>query len=172
MPRRCGRCCWKTKRESALYGPVTGHPSSANRLTPSWFTSYVNPHQTSGYRLGALALLVTLIVAALLPPVPRITLLGLLLALTAGIYMGFAWLDGRRPWLAIESLVGLALLGVALLGLVVHPLFIAAGFVAHVPWDLLHHKAIQTRIARWVPPACLLYDLGIALAILYWWPPL
>jgi hypothetical protein len=127
----------------------------------------------AGYGRGLVGLALTLFVAWLLPADARLLLLALILALTGGIYMGFAWIDGRPRWVLLESIAGVVLLAVALLGVVLHPLLIAAGFLVHILWDLLHHpRALDTRIARWVPPACLIYDAGVALAMFFWWAPL
>jgi hypothetical protein len=129
-------------------------------------------HNTKhGYLLGAILLVLTTIAAAMLPMEDRIGLFALILALTAGIYLGFAWIDGRRLWVTLEGLVALLLLGLALAGLRSAPALIALGFLLHIAWDLAHHpRGIRTRIAPWVPPACLLYDLGVAALILLWWP--
>ena len=121
---------------------------------------------------GALAALATLALAALLPPDLRLGLLAGLLALTAGIYLGFGLLDGRPREQAAETVVALAFLAVAVLGAWGSPFLLALGWIAHVGWDLLHHDhGVRTRIAGWVPPFCLAYDLALAAAILAWWPP-
>jgi len=120
---------------------------------------------------GLAAAFATLGIAALLPASQRLDLLALVLALTAGIYMGFGFLDGRPLQKALEVAVGLAFLAAALVGAQGRPLVLAGAWVAHVAWDLAHHprRGVTTEIARWVPPFCLVYDLAIAAAIVLWW---
>lgn len=125
-----------------------------------------------GFLRGAGLLALTLVAAALLPESVRLELFALVLALTAGIYLGFAWLDARRTWVVVETIVALLLLVVALWGLRREPLLIALAFLLHVAWDLAHHpRGIRTRVAGWVPPACVVYDVGVAVAMLIWWWP-
>jgi len=119
---------------------------------------------------GALAAAATLLAAAFLPPAPRLALLGLLLALTAGIYVGFAFLDGRPRAKAVEVAAAAAFTLAALAGLAWRPWVLGAAWLLHVAWDQLHHpRLVDTRIAGWVPPFCLAFDVPVGLAILAWW---
>lgn len=128
-------------------------------------------HVPSGLKTGILFAAVTLAVAWFLPIVYRLEFLAGILFLTAGIYLGFAWVDARPAWVRVESVVAIPFFAAAWVGLHI-PWVLALGFVVHLAWDLAHHpRGIQTKVARWLPPACLIYDGVIALAILLWWPP-
>lgn len=86
----------------------------------------------------------------------------LLLAAIAWIYVGFALQDGRGSAMVVESLVAFAFFVTALFGLVHAPYVIAAGFVAHALWDVLHHDSVAgigTSLPAWYPRFCAVYDV-------------
>jgi hypothetical protein len=98
----------------------------------------------------------------------RIYAVGLLIA--ALIYVVFAALGGAPVrWLALETagVVGFGVL--AWIGVQRSAAFLAAGWAAHVLWDILLHLGIAAG-ARWTPMfypwLCLSFDLVIAGAIL------
>jgi hypothetical protein len=97
--------------------------------------------------------------------------LSLLLAFIAAIYLGFAFADGSYKAIILESFVAVVFLLVAAFASFTSPLVLAGGYVVHGFWDLLHHpKAIETKVARWYPPFCAVYDWAIAVYILVaWW---
>lgn len=80
---------------------------------------------------GLAAALLSVGVAALLPPEARLDLFALVLALTAGIYLGFGFLDGRPRERALETVAALAFLAAALVGAQGRPLVLAAAWAAH-----------------------------------------
>ena len=56
-----------------------------------------------------------------------------------------------------------ALLAFALLSLIYSPYLIAAGFVAHGLWDLLHHsRGVTTSVPGWYPRFCAMYAFAYA----------
>lgn len=90
--------------------------------------------------------------------------LALFLALTAFVYPG-ALLAQRagRAVAAAEIAVGAVVFVTAWLGVAQHPLWLAAGYLAHGIWDWGHHIGrIPTRTAGWFPPACAVFDIVIA----------
>ena len=87
---------------------------------------------------------------------------GLLLA--ALVYVGFALAAGAgAAALAIET-IGVALFGaVAWLGWRRAALWLAAGWAAHVGWDLLLHPLTEAGYApAWYVRACIGFDLVVA----------
>ena len=101
-------------------------------------------------------------------PLEAADLLTLVLALTGGIYWGSALAAGRKTEVRIEAVAGLAVMIMALLGLWWSTTWIAAGFVAHGVWDVLHHpRAVRTPVRRWFPPFCATFDWLVAIYILY-----
>ena len=87
---------------------------------------------------------------------------GLLVA--ALIYVGFALAAGAGVGALVGELVGVALFGaVAWLGLRRSALWLAAGWAAHVGWDLLLHPLTASGYAPdWYVRACIGFDLAVA----------
>ena len=109
--------------------------------------------------LTALVLVVTHRVAG---ATPATAVLGGLLWLTVGIYLGMALMDGPRA-LRHEALGGLPTLLLATAGMVASPWWLVAGWLTHPGWDLLHRPGpLHTRIHRDVVPFCLTYDVLVA----------
>jgi hypothetical protein len=109
------------------------------------------------------------------PPQPARQLIALFLALTACVYCG-ALLAQSVPshFAALELVVAGAVFACAVVGLRASTSYLAAGYVLHGVWDLLHHpKAVPTRVALWFPPLCAAFDFVVAVALLIGpWRPL
>ena len=94
----------------------------------------------------------------------------LLLAMIGGAYVGFAARDGRPSANIIELAGGLGFAGVGLAGLYMSPLLIAAGYLAHGLWDLLHHRhGPYADTPQWYIPFCVVYDWLVGMFLLLWW---
>jgi hypothetical protein len=91
---------------------------------------------------------------------------GVMLAVIAAIYIGFALAERSGPNLAIELVFATVIIVVVYIGLAESRYWIAGGLAAHGVWDLLHHHrhpVVGTReLPRWYPPACLVFDFPIA----------
>ncbi len=92
----------------------------------------------------------------------RIYAQGLLLA--ALVYVGFALAAGAGRAALLVELVGVALFGAAAwLGWRRAALWLAAGWAAHVGWDLLLHPLTSAGYApAWYVRACIGFDLVVA----------
>ena len=70
----------------------------------------------------------------------------------------------------LEAIWAAITIAVAIAGLLSSPAWFAAGFSAHVGWDLLHHKRIKridTRaVPGWYASACMAYDVAVGVAAL------
>ncbi len=100
-------------------------------------------------------------------PVPdRRTAEGVVLAIVAAIYIGFALAERHAGNLIIEVMFASVIFTVVFIGLQHSAYWLAAGLAAHGVWDLLHHHSrpvLGTReVPRWYPPACLVYDFPMA----------
>jgi hypothetical protein len=83
-----------------------------------------------------------------LPPAISTVLAGLTLALIAGVYLGFAFADGRLSVMFTELFVALGFTGAALAGVIFWPAWTAIAIAAHGFWDWAHHhERVPTRIA-------------------------
>lgn len=85
----------------------------------------------------------------------------------AGVYLGYAFQDGRVRMVAIEA-IGAVMLASCLLA-VGYPTAIAVALGVHGLWDLLHHSVIPTDIPRWYIPFCALVDWVVAAGLLIIW---
>jgi len=103
---------------------------------------------------------ITCLVGYSLPYYPAQDFYGILLAMIAGVYIGFAVIDGRRHMLVLEAGVALGFCALVLLGMWKWSILIALGYFLHALWDLLHHPfKIGARVRQWYPPACVIYDV-------------
>src|SRR3954451_214210 len=85
-----------------------------------------------------------------LPAQTSVLLTALTLALIAGVYLGFAFVDGRLSVMTTELVVALAFTGAALAAAISWPIWIAAALAAHGLWDWAHHRErVPTRMPRW-----------------------
>lgn len=101
-------------------------------------------------------------------PQPARQLIALFLASTACVYCG-ALLAQPAParFVALEVAMGMAVFACAVVGLRASTSALAAGYVLHGAWDLLHHpNAVPTRVAGWFPPLCAAFDFVVAVALL------
>jgi hypothetical protein len=94
-------------------------------------------------------------------------LFALFLAYTACTYVGAALSDSRLKWISVEFVVSALFFSFAALGLIVSPVWLAMGFILHGIWDMLHHpKMIKTKVIKWFPPLCAVFDFVVAAYIL------
>ena len=108
---------------------------------------------------GGLAL-VTVPLHAFIPFWWSHQLAALVLALIAGIYVGFAVLDGRTRIILVELMVAFAFIAFACAAMIYDPIWLPLGYVAHGLWDALHHSPLfDTKMPRWYIPLCAVYDI-------------
>lgn len=101
-----------------------------------------------------------------LTPRQSVELHALVLVLAASIYLGAALSENAAREVQQERAQAAVFYAFTLAGLWVSPGWLAAGYVLHVVWDLLHHpEHVRTKIVDWVPPLCLTYDLIVAVYI-------
>ncbi|WP_300064388.1 DUF6010 family protein [uncultured Roseobacter sp.] len=96
-------------------------------------------------------------------------LAALTLVLIAGVYLGYAFKDGRSGVIVTELLAALGFTGAAWLGLNGLPVVIIVALVVHGIWDLLHHSLIETEIPRWYIPFCAAVDWVLATCLFAIW---
>lgn len=118
----------------------------------------------AGAVLGGAAL----VVPALLQPDAAFNFLAVLVAMIAGVYLGFALTDGRiRAALTEEvGIVIFAILATVALG-TREPLWLAGGLFGHAVWDAIHHRrGLDTAMPRWYVPLCIGFDVVVAVYVL------
>ena len=93
-----------------------------------------------------------------------------LLALIAGIYVGFAVVNDRPQQIVLQLLVAILFAVFATVAWLVNPFWLAAGYAAHGLWDIAHHLRLsKLSFPRWYIPLCAAYDLaaGVGLALIW-----
>jgi hypothetical protein len=95
-----------------------------------------------------------------------------ILGLIAGIYIGFALVDGRVRWLIIESTIAILFVSAATFGVMEWQWAIPIAYAMHGLWDWAHHRLVGTMLPRWYVPLCAIYDwiaaAGLALIWMYY----
>ncbi|HET7487152.1 MAG TPA: DUF6010 family protein [Acidimicrobiales bacterium] len=94
------------------------------------------------------------------------------LGFIGAIYFGFGIADRRVAALLPEFLQAGAFLMAGTVALWAgSPAFLAAAYAAHAGWDLVHHpRGVRTRVERWYPPFCVVFDLVCVAFIVAWLP--
>lgn len=114
--------------------------------------------------------LISLAVHFVLPQDISHTLAALLLAMIAGIYVGFAALDGRMSRILVESVVACLFVAFALWSLISAPYLLPLGYIAHAGWDFLHHTPLfKVSMPGWYIPACVVYDVMVGVGLWAIW---
>jgi predicted membrane protein len=91
----------------------------------------------------------------------------LFLASTAFVYFGSGLSDSRHTWISVELIMSCVFFQFAFLGFLYSPIWLVIGFILHGIWDMLHHpKVVKTKVVKWFPPLCAIFDFVVAVFIL------
>lgn len=116
--------------------------------------------------------LATLLPHAVLPAQASLGFAAVVIALIAGVYFGFAVMNGSpRDQLVEFSITGLFTVA-GLLGLLVWPILLPLAYFGHALWDLAHHNRSRlalVRIPQWYVPWCIAIDVIIGTGLLVIW---
>ena len=140
----------------ALHSP--NHPPSAFARHPV----------LTGIAVGAGSLLPH----AFLSPEASLAFAAILIALIAGIYFGFAVVNGSSRQQMIEFNVAGLFAVAGLLGLLHWPVLLPIAYFAHAGWDLAHHNRARltlVAIPQWYVPWCVVIDVIIGAGLLIIW---
>jgi hypothetical protein len=104
-----------------------------------------------------------------MPGEMRHEFLAALLALAAGVYVGFASESGPRER-RVQWAAALGFTAAGLAGAWLWPPLLAGAWAAHGGWDLRHHRGGRPlRVAAGYPSLCLAFDLVVAGFVLLGW---
>ncbi len=109
---------------------------------------------------------------ALLPREASLGLAAVLIALIAGIYFGFAVINGSGRDQMIEFNVTSLFAVAGLLGMLYWPLLLPIAYLAHAGWDLAHHNRARlslVEIQSWYVPWCVVIDVIVGAGLLVLW---
>jgi hypothetical protein len=114
----------------------------------------------------------TLVPHAFLSPDGSVGFAAIVIALIAGIYFGFAVMNGSpRDQLVEFNVAGLFLLA-GILGLLAWPIVLPLAYFAHALWDFAHHQRLRlplVAIPAWYPPWCVIIDVIVGVGLLVIW---
>jgi hypothetical protein len=118
--------------------------------------------------VGLLLGLLFVLLVHTIPPQPARQAIALVLAFTACVYAGAMLAQSPPAGIAfLELVVAAVVLCCAAVGLRSSTGWLAAGYVLHGVWDLVHHpRAVSTKVASWFPPLCAAFDIVVAVALL------
>ena len=109
---------------------------------------------------------------AFLSPEASLGFAAVLVALIAGIYFGFAVMNGSSRQQMIEFNVAGLFAVAGLLGLLYWPVLLAIAYFAHAAWDFAHHNRARFSlgaIPQWYVPWCVVIDVIIGAGLLVLW---
>lgn len=107
-----------------------------------------------------------------LPPEASLGFAAVLIALIAGIYFGFAVVNGSPRDQFVEFNVSGIFAVSGLVGLLFWPIVLPLAYFGHALWDLAHHNRFRlslVRIPQWYVPWCVVIDVIIAAGLLIIW---
>jgi hypothetical protein len=109
---------------------------------------------------------------AFLPAEASLGFAALLIALIAGIYFGFAVVNGSPRQQMIEFNVAGLFAVTGLLGLLYWPILLPLAYFGHAAWDFAHHNRARfslVSIPQWYVPWCVVIDVIIGVGLLVIW---
>jgi hypothetical protein len=114
----------------------------------------------------------TLVPHVFLTPAASVGYAAIIIALIAGIYFGFAVMNGSpRDQLVEFNVAGLfSLAGV--LGLLLWPLLLPMAYFGHAAWDFAHHNRLRlplVAIPAWYVPWCVVIDVIVGTGLIVIW---
>lgn len=94
----------------------------------------------------------------------------LLVAAVVYLTWGSARSDlGNRTWLAVQTAAVIGFGAIAMVSVALDPavgrLVLAAGWLGHAAWDVVHHHADRV-VPRWYAESCMVIDLFVAAVLL------
>jgi hypothetical protein len=114
----------------------------------------------------------TLLPHDFLPPEASLGFAAIVIGVVAGVYFGFAVMNGSPRDQLVELLVAGLFAVTGLLGFVLWPLLLPASYFAHAFWDLAHHNRSRlslVAIPSWYVPWCVVIDVIVGAGLLWIW---
>jgi hypothetical protein len=154
--------------------------SSEDRRRTDVSTASAHTHdhaQPSVFSRNPIASSIAVGIASLLPhvflsPEASLGFAAVLIALIAGIYFGFAVVNGSARQQMIEFNVTGLFAVAGLLGLLYWPLLLPIAYLAHAAWDFAHHNRSRlslVAIPQWYVPWCVVIDVIVGAGLLVVW---
>ena len=121
---------------------------------------------------GIAVSVVSLLPHFFLSPEASLGFAAVFIGLIAGVYFGFAVVNGSgRDQLVEFTVTGLFAVS-GLFGLLLWPLLLPVAYFAHAAWDLAHHNRARlslVAIPQWYVPWCIVIDVIVGTGLLVIW---
>jgi len=121
---------------------------------------------------GVVVGIATLAPHVFLPASASVGYAAIVIALIAGIYFGFAVMNGSpRDQMVEFNVAGLFTLA-GVLGLLLWPVILPLAYFGHAGWDFLHHNRLRlplVEIPAWYVPWCVVIDVIVGCGLLAIW---
>jgi hypothetical protein len=107
-----------------------------------------------------------------LPAQASLSFASLLIALIAGIYFGFAVVNGSNRDQLVEFSVAGVFAVAGLLGLLYFPILVPLAYFGHACWDMAHHNRARlalVAIPQWYVPWCVVIDVIVGVGLIVIW---
>lgn len=109
---------------------------------------------------------------AFLAPQASLGFAAVLIGLIAGIYFGFAVVNGSARDQMVEFNVAGLFAVAGILGLLLWPILLPLAYFAHALWDVAHHNKARlslVAIPQWYVPWCAVIDVIIGAGLVVIW---
>lgn len=109
---------------------------------------------------------------AFLPPPASLGFAAVLIWLIAGVYFGFAVMNGSPRDQMVEFNMTGAFAVAGLLGLLLWPILLPLAYFGHAAWDFAHHNKSKiglVSIPQWYVPWCVVIDVIVGAGLLAIW---
>ena len=141
-------------------------------LTHSHADRHVSVFSERPVLTGVVVGMVSLLPHFFLSPQASLGFAAVFIGLIAGVYFGFAVVNGSGHDQLVEfNVTGLFAVS-GLLGLLLWPLLLPIAYFAHAGWDLAHHNRARlslVEIPQWYVPWCVVIDVIIGMGLLVVW---
>jgi len=107
-----------------------------------------------------------------LPAAASLGFAAVLIGLIAGVYFGFAVVNGSPRDQFVEFNVAGGFVVAGLLGLLLWPVALPLAYFGHALWDFAHHNRSKLRlvaIPQWYVPWCVVIDVIVGTGLLAIW---
>lgn len=146
----------------------------------SAYPGHADPHHARGNSLFEERPILTAIAVGVgsllphlfLPPQASLGFAAVLIALIAGIYFGFAVVNGSGRDQFVEFNVTGLFAVTGLLGLLWQPVLLPLAYFGHALWDLAHHNRARlslVAIPQWYVPWCVVIDVIVGAGLFVIW---
>lgn len=107
-----------------------------------------------------------------LPPAASLGFAAVLIGLIAGVYFGFAVVNGSPREQFIEFNVAGGFVIAGLLGMLLWPIALPLAYLGHAAWDFAHHNRARlalVAIPQWYVPWCVVIDVIVGFGLIALW---